>query len=77
MTQAGSFFWHFSLPCNSDFEKIYLLFSTAPMSIGAFFPEFQRHVSDICRMPKIDREAVFQKYGGFCAYTGKPLGPDW
>jgi len=23
------------------------------------------------------REIVFQKYGGKCAYTGKPLGNDW
>jgi len=28
-------------------------------------------------MAKIDRDAVFNKYGGLCAYTGKPLGPDW
>lgn len=23
------------------------------------------------------RERVYNKYGGLCAYTGKPLGPDW
>lgn len=26
---------------------------------------------------KIDREAVRNKFGGLCAYTGKPLGDDW
>ncbi len=25
----------------------------------------------------IDREAVYDKFGGRCAYTGKPLGDDW
>lgn len=28
-------------------------------------------------MSKKDREKVFKKYGGLCAYTGKPLGDDW
>ena len=23
------------------------------------------------------REKVYNKYGGKCAYTGKPLGQDW
>lgn len=26
---------------------------------------------------KINREEVFNKYCGLCAYTGKPLGDDW
>lgn len=25
----------------------------------------------------IDRQAVHDKFGGRCAYTGKPLGDDW
>ncbi|MGE4526479.1 MAG: HNH endonuclease [Sphaerochaeta sp.] len=25
----------------------------------------------------IDRQAVYNKFGGRCAYTGKPLGDDW
>lgn len=25
----------------------------------------------------IDRQAIYNKYGGRCAYTGKPLGDDW
>jgi hypothetical protein len=28
-------------------------------------------------MKKSDRQKVFDKYGGRCAYTGKPLGADW
>jgi 5-methylcytosine-specific restriction endonuclease McrA len=26
---------------------------------------------------KKDREVIFYKFGGLCAYTGKPLGDDW
>ena len=26
---------------------------------------------------RIDRELVRNKFGGLCAYTGKPLGEDW
>ena len=25
----------------------------------------------------IDRDAVYNKFGGRCAYTGRPLGSDW
>lgn len=28
-------------------------------------------------MNKADRQKIFEKYGGLCAYTGKPLGEDW
>lgn|SRR5574343_203022 len=28
-------------------------------------------------MNKTTRKAVFEKYSGLCAYTGKPLGDDW
>lgn len=28
-------------------------------------------------MKKSDREAVFNKYGGLCAYSGTPLESDW
>ena len=28
-------------------------------------------------MKKSDREIVFNKFNGLCAYTGKPLGNDW
>ena len=28
-------------------------------------------------MNKKNRKIVFEKYGGLCAYTGKPLGDDW
>jgi hypothetical protein len=28
-------------------------------------------------MKKQLREEVYNKYGGLCAYTGKPLGDDW
>lgn len=28
-------------------------------------------------MTKKQRQEVFNKFGGKCAYTGKPLGPDW
>lgn len=28
-------------------------------------------------MKKAKRQKVFDKYGGLCAYTGKPLGDDW
>lgn len=28
-------------------------------------------------MGKIDRQAVYDKFRGRCAYTGKPLGEDW
>jgi hypothetical protein len=28
-------------------------------------------------MKKYDRQKVYNKFGGLCAYTGKPLGEDW
>lgn len=28
-------------------------------------------------MTKKQRELIYQKYGGRCAYTGRPLEPDW
>lgn len=28
-------------------------------------------------MAKIDRQAIYNKFEGRCAYTGKPLGNDW
>lgn len=28
-------------------------------------------------MTKKLRQEIFEKYGGLCAYTGKPLGHDW
>lgn len=28
-------------------------------------------------MKKSDREIIFQKFGGRCAYSGTPLEPDW
>jgi len=28
-------------------------------------------------MGKIDRQLVYDKFGGLCAFTGKPLGVDW
>ena len=30
-----------------------------------------------CKYVKIDRQSVFNKYGGRCAYTGQPLPDDW
>lgn len=28
-------------------------------------------------MKKYDREKIFNKFGGICAYSGTPLEPDW
>lgn len=28
-------------------------------------------------MTKKQRQEIFNKFGGLCAYTGKPLGEDW
>lgn len=33
--------------------------------------------SNLGDMAKIDRQAVWDKFQGRCAYTGKPLGDDW